>query len=102
VYTITCLNAVLKVTMGGKWTVEVLSEDPSVLSFAGAAGQKGGESFDSVGVKEEVRQFAEKVLGKTKDGEVQNNGEPRGALWDVEFVQAALRSGGKEIVLADQ
>ena len=102
VYTITCLNAVLKVTMGSKWTVEVLSEDPSVVSFAGAAGQKGGESFDSVGVKEEVRQFAEKVLGKSKDGEVKNNGEPRGALWDVEFVQAALRSGGKEVVLADQ
>lgn len=99
-YTITCLNGIVRLSGGGKWTVEVLSEDPSVLKFAGKSGEKGGEEFKGMGVEVEVRQFAEDILGKGEKRE--NNGEPRGALWDVEFVQAALRSGGKEVVLAEQ
>ena len=88
-------------TMAGKWIVEVQSEDPAVIEFAGKAAQDGGETYESVGVKEEVKQFAEDVLGKAPKG-TENRGEPRAALWDVEFVQAALRSEGKSIVLADQ
>jgi hypothetical protein len=99
-YTITCLNGVVRLQSGDKWTVEVLSEDPKVLEFAGQAGKEGGESFESVGVKEEVRQFAENILGKGQ-GE-SNKAEPRDALWDVAFVQAALTSQGQSIELDQQ
>ena len=102
VYTITCLNGIVRLTGGGpKWTVEVISEDADVLAAAGQAGKQGGESFESVGVKEEVRQFAESALGKNKQDAV-NRAEPRDALWDVAFIQAALTSEGKSVELGKQ
>jgi len=101
VYTITCLNGIVRLTGGGpKWTVEVISEDADVLAAAGQAGKQGGESFESVGVKEEVRQFAECALGKNE--KAVNRAEPRDALWDVAFIQAALTSEGKSIELGKQ
>lgn len=102
VYTITCLNGIVRLTGGGpKWTVEVISEDADVLAAAGQAGKQGGESFESVGVKEEVRQFAESALGRNKQDAV-NRAEPRDALWDVAFIQAALTSEGKSVELGKQ
>lgn len=79
-----------------------------MLAFAGKAGEEGGESFESVGVKEEVRQFVESVLTRRsgagaggKDEQV-NRAKPRDALWDVEFIQAALTSEGKSVELDKQ
>jgi hypothetical protein len=83
--------------MAGKWKVEVLTENQAAIDFAGQAAKEGGETFESVGVKEEVRQFAQTILGKSKES---NKGEPQSALWDVEFIQAALTSNGKNVELA--
>ena len=96
-YTITCLHGVVRLSMGGgNWTVEVLSEDEKVKTYAGEAGQQGGQVFPSCGVKEELRQFAQAILGT---GQEPNRGQPRDALWDVAFIQAALTSNGKTVEL---
>lgn len=93
--TITCSNAILILFKEGtSWTIKVLSEDPAVLSFAGPAGGPDGESYECIGVKEEVGQFVRGVLGR---GEEENKGQPGDALWDLAFIQAGLDSQGRRV-----
>lgn len=81
----------------GEWDLTVETVDAKVTEFAGKSAEKGGQVFKVVGVEEEVKQFAEAVLGQS-EGKV-NWGEPRGALWDVAAMEAGLTSEGRLIEL---
>lgn len=95
---VTCLNGVVRLEGGQKWTVYVESEDEAVVKAAGQAAKPEGEAFPSAGVEEEVAQFARAVLGK---GEKEiNRAEPRGALWDLALLEACLTSDGKVVDLS--
>lgn len=82
---VTCAHATLTlINKGRSWRLEL-------------RGEEGGEVADVTdegpvsGVARELAEFAAAISGE--DGV--NNGEPRAALWDVGFIEAALESDGK-------
>lgn len=95
---VTCLNGVVRLEGGQKWTVFVESEDEAVVKASGQAATEGGEAFPSTGVEEEVAQFARAVLAKGEKKEV-NRAEPRAALWDLALLEGCLTSDGKVVDL---
>ncbi|KAJ9112066.1 hypothetical protein QFC22_006362 [Naganishia vaughanmartiniae] len=94
--TVTCLNGVVRLEGGKAWTVKVETEDEEVKKSAGAAASSEGQAFPSVGVEEEVAQFARAAL---KQGDEVNRAEPRAALWDLALLEACLTSDGKLVDL---
>jgi predicted dehydrogenase len=83
------------VNTGGKWNAKLYPTDSTGLQEATLDGP-------ATGVEEELADYARAVaavrVGKTDDKA--NNAEPRAALWDLAFVEAALTSDGKKMTIA--
>lgn len=84
------------VLSSGKWTLQVQSKAADENSLSEARDQ-----FEEVqaGVEIELRSFFAALSGVHND--VQNLGDPRGALQDVRLIQAALTSDGISLKLSD-
>lgn len=82
---VTCAHATLTlINKGRSWRLELRGED-------GGEVQDVSEEGPVSGVARELAEFAAAIAGEKGV----NNGEPRAALWDVGFVEAALESEGR-------
>jgi hypothetical protein len=80
----------------GRWAVTIASV-PGAVGFAGADElSERTETFQGVGVREEIRSWLRALAG---DDDGLNLGEPGNALKDVVIIEAALKSKGQEVDL---
>lgn len=92
---VVCEQGTLRVVSHGRaWTVSLTTAEGSNIEPFTREGPVSG-------VQVELADFARAVAARVegKEDPSPNHGEPRAALWDLSFIQAALLSDGKEVVI---
>lgn len=70
-----------------------------MIKVSGKDGKEEVNDYQSKGVENEIKFFAQAVLGQKDEPEAEGKGEPRGAIRDVAVIEASLTSEGQLVDL---